>query len=399
MASRSSSSAEAPAGSGRTVVILGVYSDSDAYPNTKFVLDLIRNTEGLASREICKPLLPKQLHFHQYAARAGGVFSKIRMALRAVYCHLNVTLKYLVHGRGKIVYVPYPAVGVLAALSFLPRSLRPEHLVADAFLSIYDMAVVDRKLLNSSSLSAKFLKWIERRGYNTATVATVDTEENRGYYATLFDLPETKFAVVPLATDEKVFSYSPYAGDGDSCHVLFVGTFVPLQGTDTIAKAIVALDARRDIRFTVLGSGQTATAFREIVGSDIRHNLDWITDWRDSRAVAELVRSADICLGVFSSGPKAERVWPFKNYVYMSCGRPIITGDTACARRILAEEGGSAFATVRTDDPQALADKVVELADSTDTRRRLAADAHAYYQKYLANEIVSVRLIDEILIK
>ena len=52
-----------------------------------------------------------------------------------------------------------------------------------------------------------------------------------------------------------------------------------------------------------------------------------------------------------------------------------------------------------TDDPQALADKVVELADSTDTRRRLAADAHAYYQKYLANEIVSVRLIDEILIK
>ncbi|KAF0190757.1 MAG: glycosyltransferase [Gammaproteobacteria bacterium] len=389
---------DSAASAGRAVNILGVYSYSDAYPNTKFVIDLIRNTRGLAIREICKPLLPKQLHFHQYAARSGGVFRKVRMAARTVYCHLSVVIRYWIRGREQIVYAPYPAVGVLAIFSCLPRFLRPERLVAEAFLSIYDMAVVDRKLLSASSLSARLLKWVERRAYNTATVSTVDTEENRVYYATLFDLPVTKFAVVPLATDETVFKHSPYVGDVHSCHVLFVGTFGPLQGTDTIAKAIIALDSRRDIRITVVGSGQMAPAFSEILGNNSHHNLNWITDWQDSISVAEMVGSADLCLGIFSSGSKADRVWPFKNYAYMACGRPIITGDTACARRMLAEGDGGAFVTVRTDDPQALADKIAELADSVDARRHLASQARDYYQKFLANETISVRLIDQLLI-
>lgn len=380
------------------VTILGVHLYSDAYPNTKYVIDRITDSELTSAREICKPMFPDRPAFGKASSPVQRILRPILRLIRALYSHINVFTRYWLGPSGDVVYVPYPAVGVLTVFSLLPRAWRPRRIVADAFISIYDTAVTDRQLIRESSLLARVLRATERRAYNTATITTVDTDENRDYYAELFDLPSAKFVSMPLATDEVNYADTPYSVKPDRCHVLFVGTFVPLQGTDVIAKAIVELRDQENIRFTVLGSGQTANAFAGIVGDEANGNLTWISEWQDSASVARYIQSADICLGVFSDGPKTERVWPFKNYAYMACGRAVVTGDTACARRMLSAGETPAFVTVPTGDARALAIKLQELAGAPLLREQLARSARRYYEENLSDEVTGKKLIRDIIV-
>ena len=399
MESRTGKPDKAPRISGHNLTILGVYHYSSAYPNTKFVIDLFKQSENITCHEISKPLVSQRLRFHQRKGLLRRLLKTVGFLIRAIYCHGYVILCYWCHKKEGVVYIPYPAIGILTIFSFLPRFLLPEKIVADAFISIYDTAVIDRKLLSPSGLAAKLLRALEKRAYKVATITTVDTEENRSYYSRLFNLSESKFFAVPLATDEYNFKYSPYSAGDQGCHVLFVGTFVPLQGTDIIAQTINRLKNRRDIRFTILGSGQSAALFEELIDEEAPTNMNWIKEWQDSATVAKLIHSADICLGIFSGGQKTERVWPFKNYAYMACGRAIITGDTACARRMLATGTDAAFSTIPTGDAQALVSKIEELAHSPEIREQLARNARRYYENYLSNKIVGNKLINDIIFK
>lgn len=381
------------------LTILGVHQDSDAYPNTRYVVDLLKQSEELEVTEIRKTLFRKRPDFSPSKSVVSKLFAVVGMAIRAAYCHSSIMIRKWFGRHGEIVYIPYPSVGVLALYSLLPSAWRPDKVVADAFISLYETAVIDRSLLHFRGLRARLLRALERRAYRTASKVIVDTEENRVYFARLFDLPESQFEALPLATNEIDFTCLPYAAQEGQCHVFFMGTFVPLQGLDVIAKAIVALRDRQDIRFTILGYGQTAEQFEAIIGQDMQQNLNWIKEWQDSDAIARLIGSADICLGIFAATPKADRVWPFKNYAYMACGRSLISADTACARRMLQASSDKPFATVPAGDAEALTEMIVAMAESPRTRAELARAAHDYYDKHLANRVVRRKLIHDILLK
>lgn len=380
------------------LTVLGVHQDSDAYPNARYVVDLLKQSAELEVTEIRKTLFRKRPDFSPNTSFISKLFAVVRIAIRAAYCHSSIMIRKRFGGHDKIVYIPYPSVGVLALYSLLPSAWRPDKVVADAFISLYETAVMDRSLLDSRGLWARLLRALERRAYRTASKVIVDTAENRVYFARLFDLPESQFEALPLATNEIDFTCLPYAAQEGRCHVFFMGTFVPLQGLDVIAKAIVALRDRQDIRFTILGYGQTAEQFEAIIGQDMQQNLNWIAEWQDSDAIARLIESADICLGIFAATPKADRVWPLKNYAYMACGRSLISADTACARRMSNESAGKPFATVPAGDAKALTEMIVTLAESPKTRVKLAGEAHDYYDKHLANKVIRRKLIQDILL-
>lgn len=383
--------------SNQRLTIMGVHLCAAAYPNTKFVVDHLRLDRELHCIEINRPLFRNQPFARARYGSVASLFKKPLALVRAIYCHADIFLRYWLAATVDVVYVPYPALGVLTVFSLLPKRFHPKRLIADAFISIYDTAVNDRGLLSPNTLTAKILLAAERRAYRTAARVVVDTNENRAYYAQLFGLPADKFAVVPLATDESVFQSSPYLATSDTCHVVFVGTFVPLQGTDVIARTIKILSSRNDIHFTIIGDGQTAESFAAIIGDEPPANLTWIKAWQDSSAVAKYIESADICLGIFSTGPKAQRVWPYKNYAYMTIGRAIVTADTTCAHRMLEAAEHAPFALVRPGDPHELAEIIVKLTDEPSERVRLARNARSYYDQRLANGIVLSHLRNEIL--
>lgn len=372
------------------LLILGVHVASDAYPNVYHKLRALRARPE--SQEINHPL-PMALLFGRSGSRLRRVVALFRFAASFLIAHLRVLGEFLCTPTPAGLYVPYPSAGVLWLLSRLPNSRRPKLVVADAFISMYDTVVEDRRLVSPGGLVARLLLAGERQAYQYADKIVTDTTQNVEYLRRTFDLPDGKVTAMPLSIDEDAYAPNPYALHPGVCTVLFIGTFVPLQGTDVIAQAIVVLRNHPAVRFRLIGFGQNAPQIEAMLAASGARNWSWEKNWQNSAALAAEIRCADICLGIFGSGAKTQRVWPLKNYAYMAVGRALITADTCCARDLLDRADNQAFVTVPTGDPNALADAIRALAEDPYRRLGLAIASQAFYDKCLQSSI-SIRLLE-----
>ena len=371
---------------GKSLLILGVHLNSEAYPNTRFRLQDLKQSGMFDVTEINYPMSGENL------SSSRGVFRKIAAVARGILAHLVVIARYALSAKPDYVYVPYPAVFVLYLISWLPARFRPVRIFTDAFISIYDTVVNDRSLLKRESLAARLLYRMEKRAYSLSTKIIVDTPQNARHLCALFSLHESKVTAIPLSTDENNFRPAPYSGGMQgNCRVLFVGTLVPLHGIETILEAAVILSDRKDIVFRIVGDGQDA---RKIEAWKSRHDLplQWVRTWQSSEEVALEILNSDICLGIFGAGDKTQRVCPFKFYAYAAIGRPIITGATDWTRDVLSQAGEQPFETVPVADAVALADRICRLADDSALRKTLSIGSRRFYEHNLSNKIANEKL-------
>jgi glycosyltransferase involved in cell wall biosynthesis len=368
------------------LLIMGVHPTSEGYPNTRFRLRDLKASGLFHLTEINVPM------WRYRKQNLHGVFCQIGKFGRALFSHVAVMFRYLAVKRPERIYVPYPAVFVLFLLSWLPERFRPQRIVADAFISLYDTVVHDRYLLRKEGLPARLLMWVEKRAYAFADVVVVDTPQNVRFLCSLFNLPESKVVAVPLSTDETNFRHVPYQPHSGTCYVLFVGTLVPLHGVETILAAASLLSDRSDIYFKLIGDGQDAPIV-EAWQRKYKPALDWERKWLSSEQVAEEIFHADICLGIFGTGDKTQRVCPFKIYAYAAMGRPIVTGETDWLKAQADDLSLKAFASVPVNDAAALAAKIVELADDPGQRENLAVNSRKFYETHLANQAALEKLV------
>ncbi len=367
------------------VMVLGVHLKSEGYPNVLYRLRDLKAAESWRVTEINVPM------WTPATQKTWGLRRLLRNAWRALFAHLAVIARYLAASRPQRVYVPYPAVPVLVLLSLLPRRLRPGRTVADAFISLYDTVVEDRRIFRQGSLPARLLEKLERRAYCAADVLVADTAQNAAYLARRFGLPPGKVVPVPLSTDEDNFRPVAYAPVTGRCRVLFIGTFIPLHGADVIAAAAVLLAHRPDIRFKLVGDGQTASQVTGMLKAG-GVEVEWDSAWQSSRRLAQEIAAADICLGIFGAGDKAQRVCPLKVYAYCAMGRAVITADTRWTREALGGLDYEPFWLVAPGDPRALAEAIEKLADDPERRAAYARASRRFYQERLSNGAAMERL-------
>jgi glycosyltransferase involved in cell wall biosynthesis len=372
-----------------SLAVIGVYNACEAYPNTLYSLSGLRRDFDV--KEINVQLLPRE---GGALGAPGGRLSKI---WKIVSAHARVITRALVmRPRPTRIFVPYPAPILLFLWSFIPAGCRPTRVVADAFISLYDTVVNDRGLLRATDWRAKLLWHIERRAYGFSDAVVVDTSQNADFYASLFRLPRELFIPVPLATNECDFTLAPSSSDGDSCEVLFIGTLIPLHGISVIVDAARLLEEHKAIKFTIIGTGQQAGILESALGSGAT-NISWERDWKTSTELASYIAQADICLGIFDSGPKAQRVCPYKIYAYASMGKAIVTAQTTWLERAAEDFGQMPFVGVPVKDASALAAEIVRLADNKVLRHEMADRARSFYDSMLANRITAARLRASIL--
>ena len=376
------------------IAVVGVHVFSDGYPNVRFKVQGIRDRYRQGYQEINYPFrrpIPR-------AARTGlRKYLALAVALiRAIVAHIYVVAAAITRRPLECVYMPYPAVGLLFAFSLLPRALRPKRIAADAFISIYDTVTGDRRLLTPRNPISHLLRRIESRAYRTADCIIVDTEASADYFATTLEVPRGRLRAIPLSIDENAYQPAVPALVNGRTRVLFVGTFVPLQGVETIARAAILLRDRPNIEFVLIGDGQRSPLVAALLSETPCPNLTWIRGWQDPRAIAKHIADASICLGIFGSSEKAGRVWPLKNYAYLAVGRALITGDTRYARALAQQTDEPPFVMVTPGDPAALASAIDALAREPDRRLRMGRAGRNYYERALASR-VGVTLLTETL--
>jgi glycosyltransferase involved in cell wall biosynthesis len=372
--------------------ILGVYLADDGYPNVKFRVRGLLRAGGAEIVELCAPL-PEPVS-RAGGPGAAGLLWRLSFFGRALLDCARVAARAIRRHPFANVYVPYPAVLVAWLLSWLPGRWRPRALHLDAFISLYDTVVHDRRLVGERSVAARLLFALERRAYAAATTVIVDTQLNADFVAHAFGLPADKVVPLPLAIDEATYAPVPYVPRAGRCRAVFVGTFVPLQGVEFIAEAIRLLDRDGAVQVQLIGDGQTADAVAQILAGAAPGACEWRRGWGDPRAVARAIAEADVCLGIFGDAEKAQRVWPLKNYAYMCVGRALITAETRQTRSMLRGGEAPPFVTVPPGDPRTLADAIVELAADPQQRSELAGRARAYYERHLASSGSLARLVE-----
>lgn len=316
----------------KTLKIVGVSPLSDAYPNIKYKIKLIDEIKELNVEKHIYDLNSVISN----EANKKGILRKIKIILKFIYLNLKLSIQCIPRKETNY-YITYPGILMSPFLALIKRKQCKIYL--DAFISIYDTAVNDRKIVKRDALLAKLLFFIEKISFTSANMILVDTPENADFLSKLFKIEKKKFVAIPLC----IPPLSPIAKSDKQkkSNCLFIGTFVPLQGVKVIAESARILSTTSSISITVVGDGQDAESFNEILNSFEHKNVTWHRVFLETDELEELLNKTNICLGIFGNTDKAMRVIPYKLYYYLSKGKTVITQETPAIATLQKELGTS----------------------------------------------------------
>ena len=314
--------------------------------------------------------------------------ARLKVMLRMLVVYPVLVAKLMAAPRPDLYLVSYPGwfdVPFVKLVAFFKR--RP--IVFDIFISLYDTAIDDRGLAAHGSSIARLARTVDRMSMRLAQRVIADCPAHARFHADLAGLPLDRFGVLYLGADESVFR--PIEGmDVDNDLILFYGTFVPLQGVEWIIGAAAELKASR-FRFRLIGSGQEKEAALQFAEALDASNIEFVDFLPQPDLVRELAGAA-LCLGIFGTSDKADRVIPHKVFEAMACGRPVLTGSTSAVTDVVRGE----IAVCPTGDAAALVEAIRTLMEDESLRNSLGLAGRTRFARDFSLVAQGKRLRDEL---
>lgn len=252
-------------------------------------------------------------------------------------------------------------------------------LIFDPLISAYDKQVWEREKFPPQSRRAqKLLKW-EQNLLHKANHVVADTQEHANYFHDVLQVAKHKLTTIPVSAEETLF-FPQDLPPNNSLRILFFGSFIRLQGVETIAEAIQRYKGS-DVEWLFIGDGPFRTEVESSLSS--YKNVTFL-DWLPYLDLPSKIAEADICLGIFGSTAKAGRVIPNKVYQSLACGRPVVTRQSpAYPEKLNTSDSGIFF--IPEADPDALAETVAKLASQKSLVLQARQQAYNSYQQYFSN--------------
>lgn len=270
-------------------------------------------------------------------------------------------------------FVAYPGFQPVILAKFLTS----KPIIFDAFVSMYDSMVSDRKKVSKKSLKAKYFWWLDKLSMTAASLVLIDTNEHKKYLATEFSIKENKIKRVFLGADTGVFFPRGKIAKNDKFKVLFYGTYIPLQGIEYIVRSAKILEREKDIEFELIGDGQEKNNILELAEELEIKNIDFKNNISINE-LAERISQADVCLGIFGNTEKARRVIPNKVYECVAMNRPVITADTRAIRELF---GGNELFLVDISNPRKIAEAVLKVKFDIKSAALVSNQAYNKFKK------------------
>ncbi len=269
-------------------------------------------------------------------------------------------------GDAGLIYIPYPAYLDLIFLRIIcPKKHRPR-IAIDAFLCLHDTVVNDRKLVKPDSLAARMLLSLEAGTMQRADLIFIDTEQQKQQLVASYDLDENKLFVTPVGIDENIWKPLPTLPLKDDFNLVFWGTFIPLHGIETIIKSAEQLAKDHpNIKFTLIGNGQTADSIASKLNLTHLDNITWMRELVETEVIRSHVERAHCILGIFGGSRKAGNVIPYKVYQAMASNRIVITRNGPAFSELLRRQSDiPGLILIEPDSPQALAEAILATVDN-----------------------------------
>jgi glycosyltransferase involved in cell wall biosynthesis len=268
-------------------------------------------------------------------------------------------------------------------------------------VTVVETLIDDRASYRDRSLAGRLLLALDRRALAAADVVLIDTAAHRDYLVTRLGVDASRVVVQYLGAEPTFTPAAPGAcaaasdapqaaavGEPSSrpLRVLGYSQYVPLHGSEVIARAARLLSGGPPIELELVGTGPERARSDDLLRGLAHVRL---VDWVPYEELPARIAAADVVLGVFGASVKARMVIPNKVYQAAQVGRAIVTADTPAIREVFAH-GESAWLVA--PEPQVLADALLLLARDPALRARLARGARAAVERAAGPAVRGARL-------
>jgi glycosyltransferase involved in cell wall biosynthesis len=263
-------------------------------------------------------------------------------------------------------------------LSWLLKFLHKKKIIFDAFISDYDNLVNDRKLIKKNSLKAKLLWLGDKYSCKLADKTILDTKEHINYFVREFKSNKNKFKEIYIGADEEIFKPIKIKKDKKNFIVSFHGCFIPLQGIEYIIKSAKLLEKDKEIKFEIIGAGQTFKEMTNLSKNLNITNIDFL-GFIEINKLPKIIARGDVCLGIFGNTEKTQKVIPNKAFEIIAMKKPLITSYTPAINEFFTNEKNCILCKVA--DEKEIAKSIIKLKDNLKLRESISLEGYNLFSK------------------
>jgi len=282
-------------------------------------------------------------------------------------------------------------------------------LVNDIFFSKLETKVYDRNLYNKPKLPKFLFKayyyMLDELECFLSDHVILDTMSHIKFFHEKFNIPLRKLRKVLVGAQDNIFfPRDKNKKDSNTFVVGFWGSSVPLHGISYMIKSAKLLEKYKDIKFIMIGDGQTYKEDRELAKSLDLKNIKFIPGnfvvENRLEELAELLTEFDIGLGIFGTSNKVQIVIPNKLYEGLAMKIPMINANTPAIREEFTEDHD--IILCNKADPNSLAEAILRLKDNPNLRREIIDNGYKLFKQKFSIEKIGkslVQTLNKILIK
>src|SRR3990170_7938173 len=371
------------------ICYFGTYTNQEGYPMNEVLIQSLR--ENQVEVVECHHNLWKGRM--EKVEKAKGTFSIISLIPRLCRAYISLSWKFLRIGSYDAIIVGYPGHFDFFLAKFLNIFRKNRPVLINLLFSLYDTIVLDRQLVSPRSFLSRCILLVDQILLRWADRIILDTSTHIEHLCKRFNMDKHKFIRVPVGADDRLFkpiNPAPKVKTPQGLSVLFFGTYIPLHGIEYILQAALKLKCFTDVKFTLIGSGQTYEEMQNLANVLELKNINFINSWVPYRELVQYIQNADICLGIFGTTEKASMVIPCKIYNCLAMGKPVITANTPAAREILSDGVNALLSPA--GDPQSLANAILQLRNNPQYREDIGKAGYDLFQNTMTPKQVGFHL-------
>ncbi|MDE0885891.1 MAG: glycosyltransferase family 4 protein [Myxococcota bacterium] len=245
-------------------------------------------------------------------------------------------------------------------------------------------------------LVLRILEGLENWLYSSAAGIVVNTRAfiehitTRGY-------PREKIELVYNGIDHRQFKPRPpvesliAANDlRGKTSVAYIGTLGLAHGLESVIDAAQALQQEPEITFLLIGDGAERVKLEHLIAKRGIKNIKML-GLQPRKKMPEWIASIDILLVCLKDLPVFETVIPSKIFEFLAQERPVIVSARGEIRR-MTEEAGAAW-TIDPEDPEALAETIMAVAQNPEEAQRRAKAGRLWVEREFVRDTLAMRML------
>lgn len=277
---------------------------------------------------------------------------------------------------------------------FIAKIFRKK-VIYDFYVSAYDSYVIDRKIYNEGSLSARKVRFLDIAfTYLADIIICLNTAEKNYYSKFMHHKALSKIVMIPLVIDSHTPTSSLHAKNFDSSiKFCWWGTYVPLHGLERIIDAFSQV-SNKQVKLYIFGDKEAKSEKFRLLAEELNiaervvFNHDFT--FSNGRLPEFLLKNNVVCLGTFGDSEKARTVLVNKVIDSALLKLPMLTMKTKATSEFFEHNKNIIFSS---NESRLLAEVIDDVINAQYDLKQISKNSYETYLHNFTPKVFSKKLL------